>query len=265
MTRFASDPRLVGSRMKVGRANAHIDELDAAIAAGRGRDYGVGRETQAAPAAVIFRARVDHVAMSRYGVVVGDVVHNLRSALDHAVWQLVLSNGGAPDRRTVFPILRSTREYQERGRAALHGVSPTAESFVEAVQPFHTPDETLAPEASFLWVLNEMSNWDKHRVINVTAARIAGWTVTMTGGLTRNFVSAGMPNPAAFGPVEDGEVMHVIDPGSDIAMDPDYEIKLGIAFAEGGPGRGQFAIPLLRGFSERVSTILDGLERYIES
>lgn len=39
----------------------------------------------------------------KWGVLIGDVVHNLRSALDHLAWQLVLRNGGESSWRTQFP------------------------------------------------------------------------------------------------------------------------------------------------------------------
>ena len=43
----------------------------------------------------------------RWGIVLGDVIHNLRSALDHVVWQLVLLNGATPGPGNQWPICRS--------------------------------------------------------------------------------------------------------------------------------------------------------------
>ncbi len=42
-----------------------------------------------------------------FSVVVGDVIHNLRSALDHLAWQLVILDGGQPNDSTQFPIYES--------------------------------------------------------------------------------------------------------------------------------------------------------------
>jgi hypothetical protein len=40
----------------------------------------------------------------RLGVIVGDVAHNARSALDHLVWQLVILNGATPSQDNAFPM-----------------------------------------------------------------------------------------------------------------------------------------------------------------
>jgi hypothetical protein len=251
---------LAGTRAKIHRANQHIAGLKAELAAGSGRDYHVEKETgRENPNLITYRARADDDAMAAYGVVVGDVIHNLRSALDHTVWQLVLANGQTPDHRTMFPITRSSAEFEDR-RGGLRGVSEQAHAVIESVQPYHTPEPSVAPENSFLWMLNELSRWDKHRVLNVTAARMSGWNIRIAGGLTRSMTSVPMPNPLAFGPLADGDVVHTIDlSGSPQDVDPIYDIKLGIAFAKDGPGQGQFVIQLLEGLSGRVVTIVDRL------
>ena len=73
---------------------------------------------------------------SRLGTIVGDVVHNLRSALDVAAWQLAIDHDEAKARddqlRIQFPLTRNPEEFQEaqgppvlqRGRAT--GTRPPA-------------------------------------------------------------------------------------------------------------------------------------------
>lgn len=90
-------------------------------------------------------------------IVAGDVIHNLRSALDHAMWQLVRANGGQPKRKTDFPIYRTRRPVEIDG-----GVSPTTQRLVEAEQPFNAKpweQPTTLPLAK----LQHISNVDKHR------------------------------------------------------------------------------------------------------
>jgi hypothetical protein len=45
-------------------------------------------------------------------LIIGDALHNLRSALDHLYYQVVLACGGKPTKWTIFPI-RDTREELE--------------------------------------------------------------------------------------------------------------------------------------------------------
>lgn len=252
---------LEGCWAKIERAKGHIAELESQIVAGRDRDYRIVKESSPdQPGLLIFRSRVDADAMTRYGVIVGDIAHNLRSALDNLVWQLVLANGQTPDRQTGFPVFLSVNDYRKRSLPRLHGVSADAQALIESVQPYHTPNDTVAPQDSFLWLLNELSNEDKHHVVNVTAGRVAGWSINISGGLTRSVTSAPMPNPRAFGPLTDGDVVHTIDLSESPAdLDPNYEITLGVAFREGPPGRGRFVVQLLNGLVERVASIVDML------
>src|SRR5689334_20404507 len=39
------------------------------------------------------------------GILLGDCLHNLRSCLDHIVWQVTLLDGAKPNRQTQFPII----------------------------------------------------------------------------------------------------------------------------------------------------------------
>jgi hypothetical protein len=48
-----------------------------------------------------------------FGIIVGDIAHNLRSSLDHLVWQLVLQNRRLPSRRNQFPIMVTSRAWDE--------------------------------------------------------------------------------------------------------------------------------------------------------
>src|SRR5205809_8115032 len=43
--------------------------------------------------------------------ILGDCVHNIRSALDHLSWQLVLVNRQRPTTNTAFPIFLSKEKY----------------------------------------------------------------------------------------------------------------------------------------------------------
>src|SRR5690242_6655870 len=47
-----------------------------------------------------------------WGVIIGEVVHNARSALDHLVYQLVLLAGGVPHSSHQFPILDHPNDWK---------------------------------------------------------------------------------------------------------------------------------------------------------
>lgn len=47
---------------------------------------------------------------ARWAAIVGETVHNLRSALDHLIWECVRLSGGEPGDHTAFPLRRSVPE-----------------------------------------------------------------------------------------------------------------------------------------------------------
>jgi hypothetical protein len=91
--------------------------------------------------------------------VAGDALHNLRSALDHLVWQLVLANGGTPDRHTSFPIAESEAKFKSPAmRVKVRGCAKAAVDAIEALKPFKRGNNVL-------WSLHALNNLDKHRMV----------------------------------------------------------------------------------------------------
>ena len=92
------------------------------------------------------------------GVRIGEIVHNLRSSLDHVVYHLVVQNTRrAPTtRKNQFPIFQYGAGFNDRGvRNMLHDVAGQAIELVKSEQPF--------AKQSPLWHLKESSDIDKHR------------------------------------------------------------------------------------------------------
>ena len=57
-----------------------------------------------------------------WSLILGDLLHNLRSALDHLAWQLVVDGGGTPSQDTNFPVCCSTQV--SRVQRSLSGAQP---------------------------------------------------------------------------------------------------------------------------------------------
>ena len=120
---------------------------------------------------------------------IGDIAQNLRSALDHVVWQLVLANGGTPKPGgggTQFPILaEETRHGSLAVRTVAGGVSPAALKIIEAAQPYSTAADRYGSAPA---IVRHISNTDKHREPAVVHRVITG-TVSWsgTGDMTRHW------------------------------------------------------------------------------
>lgn len=135
----------------------------------------------------------------RWGVILGDLLHCLRSALDNLVWsatiihQTVEGNPLPPTRPfpprkkgdpswgdVCFPTCRSLAAWREAVKRNLWGVGPVYKALIEDHQPYKRGDPT--PQDSPLYILHELSNIDKHHGVNFLATRAQVQAVQMPPG-----------------------------------------------------------------------------------
>jgi hypothetical protein len=103
----------------------------------------------------------------RFSVLAGEIVHQLRSSLDHLVAHLVMSNGGMLTSAHQFPICSTPERYRaDIARGRLRGISESLQSRIEHLQPYKAEDPRVSP----LLGLQELNNSDKHRLLVVVAA-----------------------------------------------------------------------------------------------
>jgi hypothetical protein len=102
------------------------------------------------------------------GLILGDYVHNLRSALDHLAWQLVAEED-APAlesertaRRIQFPIYDSEERFASS--EAVQHVGAKTRTRMARFQPFKNTEEGTHL-VNPLAILQALSNADKHRVL----------------------------------------------------------------------------------------------------
>lgn len=88
----------------------------------------------------------------------GEAIQNLRSALDHLVYE---KSGG--NRQTQFPIFTDACEFQVLGGRMMKGVPKAVRASIESVQPYRFMPEDAAQHP--LALLSALSNLDKHRVL----------------------------------------------------------------------------------------------------
>jgi hypothetical protein len=96
----------------------------------------------------------------------GEAVHNMRSALDHVIYQLTIRHHGGPLAKTGFPIFLDREPFERFGQAQIRGLLPAAQAVIEGLQPYHAPK----PKDTVLWNLQESWNQDKHRIVQLMAA-----------------------------------------------------------------------------------------------
>ena len=179
---------LDGPRFKIVRAKSHIETLRSANARFEAEaDYRViVAELNPRTSKYALRALVNVLPPLDLGVCIGEIAHDLRSALDGLVYQLGVLNGATEERltRTQFPIFLKGRPAGCRGRCRramphfdCHGremigpLRPEHQRRIERLQPFKR--ENLGRKSP-LYLLHELNNADKHRLLQVVGADPVG-------------------------------------------------------------------------------------------
>ena len=174
---------------KIKRAKKNIKDLEVAIKAFIQPDDG------SQPYRLVSNAHALEVVGDNppldFSVRAGEIVHHLRSSLDHLVWQLVEHNPTAPPQHKWspgFPIFKTEKSFRDHVREKIDGISVSAAALIEKLQPWRTHPH--APDESPLSILRSLDNTDKHQGLNVVVAGI--WF--------RNVYATDQPGTVSLGP-----------------------------------------------------------------
>jgi hypothetical protein len=277
-------PDFSGCWAKISRANVHLEFLNERVKsfAMDMSSYKVITEDDWQTAKVFIDGEPEP-PVEEWGAIIGDVVHNLRSALDHLVWQLTIANGHTPPpviplkrrdpggiwRDIAFPIHVDTYPLDHLGNLipwsaskepkSLWGVRPDLRTVIQKLQPFsrrkNSSKEPLA-------VLDELWNTDKHRHLHLAHFLVVlddvDTVVTsfVTPEVTLRVVKKYAPRPlkgcTEIGRLENvGQHRHL---GAD--MDVDLRVSFDVAFQQGPPAYGGGVMETLKRLHDTVAAVI---------
>ena len=168
---------------KIERAGSQIEKLsvDAEVLCGKIRQSILCEtDNEADEKRWVYRGENPIVPIS-WSVRTGEILYNLRSALDHLVWQLVCANRQTPTRNNLFPIVDDASDWKcSRRRGTLNGLSDHAKQAIEYLQPFNPglvlpTNGVVRPfDAQTFRTLRDLCNIDKHRHLHLIIAKTDG-------------------------------------------------------------------------------------------
>jgi hypothetical protein len=123
-------------------------------------------------------ARERQPPADHWPLLAGEAIQNLRSALDHALYEV------APKRkrgRATYPIFTDPCEFQVIGLKRLLGIPAEIRAAIEDTQPYRRLPQAPAKDA--LEQLRTLSNIDKHRALTTFASVIYLESVSAWGDL----------------------------------------------------------------------------------
>jgi hypothetical protein len=273
-------PSLEGCHVKLDRATVLLQELRATL--GPALDairHEVVTETAYDPGSeqfVVTVARAPEIP-TLVSAIAGDVIHNLRSALDYAVFQAVWFSQGSPWQGSQFPISGSPSTFSHRDKKTLEKLNPDLSTVVRRCQPYDDLEDYRrggwATDLSSMFqlrdanrplaVLRELSNQDKHRLLLPRYARSADASFAVGGAKdcapairwyqSDGALVAGEQPLAVFAANCDG-------PNPRMEVDFAFTPSVGIAAVDvGGVGDAEEVLELVTGAVSRVISEIEPL------
>jgi hypothetical protein len=174
--------RLAGIREKLARADEQIEFVNAEWGRFLKEEEPYGIDWKYDPDSAEYFLYKPHFRIFkdppiRMAVLLGEIVHNLRSALDHLACELIECHGARPIRRAAWPVAVTEADWinqvewprdrtGKRIRGPLHGLSRNSDAwaYVKLTQPYQRGQTTARSQP--LAELNKLSRTDKHSVVH---------------------------------------------------------------------------------------------------
>lgn len=162
------------ARRKVQRAERLMVELANAINEYLARrPYTYFDDTDPATGEPAVSIKLTETVPQAIGEICGDVIANLRAAIDHAATALAALNGQGPA-NIYFPIADSQNDFSSKyAQKRLSMFTPDVRAFIEAWEPFR------GGKGHSWWALHRLENTNKHRnYIDVRAINIGNFVTS---------------------------------------------------------------------------------------
>jgi hypothetical protein len=165
---------LYGPRLKISRAESEIERLRRQEDAFRQDSPYTVVKSEFNPQSEkdVYRIRANGLppSLDPWSIYIGEIAHNLRSALNYLIYQLALlhtkSETVAECKKLQFPIFGHEVDFRNKSKGMISLLKPEHKALVEGLQPFQG-----AINHPLFW-LEEINNADKHRLIQVVAVKM---------------------------------------------------------------------------------------------
>lgn len=248
MTAPRSDVLFASARSKLKWADEHFAKLNETLNAFYASAYQVMVQDDPNTGRRTYDIFIKRELPDSVPFLIGDVVHNLRSALDHVAYEIVKRGGGTPSQGLVFPIKDTRKEVVDAIKSEIQVAagSDIVSLIVDGIQPHE------GGKGHPLWVLHRLDCIDKHRELLPTADAISfdhieavdeeGTTYT---GLSLTWVRGGK---LSFPDYVKGKNLHIKKQG---------RLYVGVQFKNVDCAEGELVIPTLNRLRSTVAKTVD--------
>ena len=265
---MTADERLALIRLKIQRADKHIDDLGVLLHSFLSSSpYTIATRRNTTTRQLIYHiSKADQVPIG-IALVAGDILHCLRDALDHLAQQLYLvgTSGSAGYRdQTSFPISRSAKDFKSGLAGKAQGMRQDAVDAICALEPYK------GGKGHDLWNFNRLNNIDKHRLIVTVGSTFRSMDIGPVAAqmFTSTFPDIELPSMTAFlrpadnkFPLKAGDELFI--DAADAEPNGKIQFRFEVALNEPGIIEGKPVQETLVQFRDRVSSIVNSFRHHL--
>jgi|SRR5580693_5135859 hypothetical protein len=185
----------------------------------------------------------------RFSVLSGEIVHHLRSCLDHLVWYFSSPQSRIDNENSIeFPVYREplTKDQRSRYNRKIEGIANSnVIALIDGLQPYHRGNDAINDP---ICIIHDMDRFDKHRELTiVTACANATFPAGTSTETIRNVMK-----------YRKGETLSTEDFAmAQRAVKNDAKVTPQVAFAQFGNRKDQFVVPALTQLLNAMDSAVD--------
>jgi hypothetical protein len=237
------------SRLKIKRANRHIKDLEAVIQAFLKTDfYRLVNDVDPKTGHQLFKLQDISSPPTEISLIVGDAVHNLRSALDHAMVTILGKKGN----QVAFPVAKNR---DNPGAHSTYGIIkealPDLANLLTNNIGIHDTGDAC------IWSISALDNIDKHNLLIAMASVYELRGISLEDKARNNRIDN---MTVRVGP--GGTVSLLQYGGGDMKIKSKGQAAAAVLFAKGQPLEGKPIVPTLLKLSEIALQAIQTLELF---
>ena len=263
-----------GYRLKIERAERHTREVAEVVQTFLANNpYSIVKEDDPSAGQRVWKLRIHKCVPAELSAIVGDAIHNARSALDLIAVAVV--RHCQPDRvsynHVKFVIRKSREEFEAALLSNIKGASSEARRIFEDLKPYKGGDEAF-------WRLHQLDILDKHKALIPVGAAYHSFDMSMVPS-AKLLAYSGMGSPYLWEkmrataprirfkpadrqfPLKDGAELYRAPLESPFEDEPQFSFE--VAFGEGQILDGEPVIPALTQICEFVKVVCTTFETTI--
>jgi hypothetical protein len=185
----------------------------------------------------------------RFSVLSGEIVHHLRSCLDHLVWHFSSPQSRIDNENVIeFPVYREplTKDQRSRYNRKIEGIASTnVLALIEALQPYQRGSDAVNDP---ICIIHNMDRFDKHRELAIVTACA---NLTFPPGTSTEAILNVMK-------YRQGETLSAGElVMAHRAVKNEAKVSPQIAFAQFGNRKDQFVVPALKQLLNALDSAVD--------